>query len=262
MIPKVIHYCWFGGNPKPEIVKKCIASWEKFCPEWEIKEWNENNFDVMSVAYMKEAYEHKKWAFVSDVARLSIIYQHGGVYLDTDVELLDNIETWLDNKAFFVFENMRSVASGLGFGAVQNHVSIKKMLEYYDGKHFIINGKEQLFPCPAGNTQALREQYQEFRCNGQTQRFGDIIVLSPHDYELRAVHHGTALWIDGNKAEKKVYKNTKLKRFFRDYRKFEFIEKYFGERVHRIYTFIAYDFLEYGISYYGRRILHKKMKKD
>lgn len=77
-IPKVIHYCWFGKNEKPDIVKKCIASWKKYCSDWEIKEWNEDNFDVTSIPYMKEAYEAKKWAFVSDVARLLIIYQSGG----------------------------------------------------------------------------------------------------------------------------------------------------------------------------------------
>lgn len=77
MIPKVIHYCWFGGNEKPDIVKQCIESWRNFCPDWEIQEWNEKNFDVMSVPYMREAYEMKKWAFVSDIARLLIIYQQG-----------------------------------------------------------------------------------------------------------------------------------------------------------------------------------------
>lgn len=78
MIPKIIHYCWFGKNSKPEIVERCIASWKKYCPDWEIKEWNEDNFDVTSIPYMKEAYEAKKWAFVSDVARLLILYQSGG----------------------------------------------------------------------------------------------------------------------------------------------------------------------------------------
>lgn len=95
MIPKVIHYCWFGGKEKPELVKKCIDSWKKYCPDWEIYEWNETNFDISLVVYMKEAYEMKKWAFVSDVARLMIIYLNGGVYLDTDVELTGSIETWL-----------------------------------------------------------------------------------------------------------------------------------------------------------------------
>lgn len=78
MIPKVIHYCWFGRNPKTEIIEKCIASWRKYCPDWEIIEWNEDNYDVEKVPFVKEAYEAKKWAFVSDYARLDILYNHGG----------------------------------------------------------------------------------------------------------------------------------------------------------------------------------------
>ncbi len=78
MIPKVIHYCWFGGNPKSEIIKQCIESWKKYCPDYEIKEWNEENFDVNCIQYVKDAYEAKKWAFVSDYARLAIIYKMGG----------------------------------------------------------------------------------------------------------------------------------------------------------------------------------------
>ena len=87
-IPKVIHYCWFGGNPKSEIILKCISSWKKFCPEYQIVEWNEQNFDVNAIPFMRDAYRAKKWAFVSDVARLKILYEHGGIYMDTDVELL------------------------------------------------------------------------------------------------------------------------------------------------------------------------------
>ena len=78
MIPKIIHYCWFGRNPKPEIIEKCIASWKKYCPDWEIKEWNEDNYDVNKAPYVREAYEAKMWAFVSDYARLDIIFQNGG----------------------------------------------------------------------------------------------------------------------------------------------------------------------------------------
>ena len=82
MIPKIIHYCWFGGNPKPEIIQKCMASWKQYCPDWEIREWNEENFDVSAMPYTQEAYEAKKWAFVSDVARLHAVYECGGIYMD------------------------------------------------------------------------------------------------------------------------------------------------------------------------------------
>ena len=100
-IPKTIHYCWFGGNPLPELAQKCIASWEKFCPGYEIIEWNESNFDFSDCAYAMEAYEAKKWAFVSDYARFKILYENGGVYFDTDVEVIKPIDDIIEQGAFF-----------------------------------------------------------------------------------------------------------------------------------------------------------------
>ena len=85
MIPKVIHYCWFGRNPKPRLAEKCLASWRKYCPDYKIIEWNEDNFDIGSNLYVKQAYESKKWAFVTDVVRLQVLYTHGGIYMDTDI---------------------------------------------------------------------------------------------------------------------------------------------------------------------------------
>ena len=93
MIPKVIHYCWFGGNEMSELEKKCIESWKTQCPDYEIIRWDETNYDVTKNLYMQQAYAAKKWAFVSDYARLDILYQHGGIYLDTDVELLQSLNT-------------------------------------------------------------------------------------------------------------------------------------------------------------------------
>ena len=95
MIPKVIHYCWFGGNPLPELAQKCIASWKKYCPDYEIKEWNESNFDLNCCDYVREAYEAKKWAFVSDVARLYAMVHEGGIYMDTDVEVIAPLDSLL-----------------------------------------------------------------------------------------------------------------------------------------------------------------------
>ena len=97
MIPKVIHYCWFGGNPLPEEAKRCIESWKKYCPDYKIIEWNENNYDVNSNEYMKAAYKEKKWAFVSDYARIDVVYKCGGIYMDTDVELVKELDTFLNN---------------------------------------------------------------------------------------------------------------------------------------------------------------------
>ena len=101
MIPKIIHYCWFGGNPKPQILLNCIESWKKFCPDYEIIEWNESNFDVNFCAYSTRAYEAKKWAFVSDIARIKIIYDYGGIYLDTDVLLKNSLDNLLLYDAWF-----------------------------------------------------------------------------------------------------------------------------------------------------------------
>ena len=113
MIPKIIHYCWFGGNPLPESAKKCIASWRKFLPDYQIKEWNEDNFDVNSIPYTQEAYEAKKYAFVSDYARFWILYKYGGLYFDTDVEVIKSFKELLENEAFAAFETEKYIAPGL-----------------------------------------------------------------------------------------------------------------------------------------------------
>ena len=105
MIPRIIHYCWFGRGEKPEFAKKCIASWKKFCPDFEIREWNEDNCDCRTVPFMAEAYAAKKYAFVSDVIRLIVLEQYGGVYFDTDVEVLRDITPLLGDEGFIGFEN-------------------------------------------------------------------------------------------------------------------------------------------------------------
>lgn len=136
MIPKVIHYCWFGGKPLPELAQKCITSWKKCCPDYEIKQWNETNVDLSSFDYMREAYEEKAWGFVPDVARLQIIYEYGGIYLDTDVEILRSFDPLLCNGAFMGLEDGKYVALGLGFGAEKKHPLIKSLLDDYKGRHF------------------------------------------------------------------------------------------------------------------------------
>lgn len=159
MIPKVIHYCWFGRNPKPELINKCIESWKKFCPDYEIKEWNEDNFDIHQCPYVEEAYECKKWAFVSDCARLKIIYDNGGIYLDTDVELLDSLDNILKYDFFFAFEHEFRVNTGYGFGAKKMSPIVQEMLSFYLGKHFIVDGKTDLTVCTISNTDALMKEF-------------------------------------------------------------------------------------------------------
>ena len=137
-IPKVIHYCWFGGNPLPELAIKCIESWKKYCPDYEIKEWNENNFDINCCAYVKEAYEMKKWAFVSDVARLYALVNVGGVYMDTDVEVLKPLDNLLEYEAFSGFESETQIPTGL-MACTKGHGMFEEFLEEYNMIHFIRN---------------------------------------------------------------------------------------------------------------------------
>lgn len=132
MIPKTIHYCWFGRGELPELAKKCIASWEKHCPDFEIIQWNEDNFDVESKPYTRWCYEQKKYAFLSDYVRLSVIHRHGGVYFDTDVEVLRPLSKLMEYPAFFGFENEECINTGCGFGAEAGHPAVAAMLDQYD----------------------------------------------------------------------------------------------------------------------------------
>lgn len=148
-IPKVIHYCWFGGKPLPKSARDCIASWKKFCPDYQIVEWNESNFDVNELQYTKEAYENKMWAFISDYVRLKVIYDYGGIYMDTDVELIRPLDSFLNYPGFMGFENGTMVASGLGFGAVKGHPVVQALMNDYRGISF------DQTPCPNRNTACL-----------------------------------------------------------------------------------------------------------
>lgn len=147
MITKIIHYCWFGRNPLPESAQKCIASWRKFLPDYEIKEWNEDNFDVNMVPYTAEAYSAKKYAFVSDYARFWILYRYGGLYFDTDVEVIKPMEDIIERGPFMGIEveskdtgngpNVPMVAPGLALGAEPNMDIYNILIQYYSGLNFL-----------------------------------------------------------------------------------------------------------------------------
>ena len=143
MIPKTIHYCWFGGNPLPDFAIKCISSWKQFFPGYEIKQWNEDNFDVNIIQYTAEAYKEKKYAFVSDYARFWILYNYGGLYFDTDVEVVKPMDDIIARGSFMGIEmeaeagKFPLVNPGLGLGATKNHMFYKEMLNYYNYQHFI-----------------------------------------------------------------------------------------------------------------------------
>lgn len=131
-IPKILHYCWFGGKPKPPLAEKCIRSWRKFCPDFEIREWNESNFDLEQVpAYVRQAYEAGRWAFVTDYVRLRALTEVGGVYLDTDVEIVRPLEPFLKHEAFAGFEHLERVQTGV-LACRKGFPLFQEFLAYYD----------------------------------------------------------------------------------------------------------------------------------
>ena len=165
MIPKKIHYCWFGGNPLPESAKKCIASWRKFLPDFEIKEWNEDNFDVNIIPYTQQAYEAKKYAFVSDYARFWILYKYGGLYFDTDVEVIKPMDDIIERGPFMGIEvrakegEYPQVAPGLGLGVTPGHKLYQVLLEKYATLRFLNeDGSLNQKTIVKYNTEVLQEQ--------------------------------------------------------------------------------------------------------
>ena len=176
MIPKKIHYCWFGRGEKPKLAQKCIASWRKCCPDYEIIEWNEDNFDVNRNGYTRYCYANKKWAFLSDYVRLAVVLEHGGIYFDTDVELLKSPVPLMQHEAFFGFENEKNIATGLGFGAQAGHPVLEAMLAEYENLQPDDRGNYPMIVCPALNTKALMPF--GLRLDGKRQRLGNVEILS------------------------------------------------------------------------------------
>lgn len=204
MIPRIIHYCWFGKGVKPQLAEKCISSWRKYCPDYEIVEWNEDNFDVNMNGYTKSCYKDKKYAYLSDYARLLIIAEHGGLYFDTDVELVKSPNELLGNNAFFGFENEEYVATGLGFGSVPHGIAVEAMLAEYDS---LLDGMNGTIGCPRVNTKALVKL--GLVQNGLKQKVCDAViyptsVLNPYDSatgklnktnETISIHWYAATWM-------------------------------------------------------------------
>lgn len=176
MIPKKIHYCWFGRGELTVKAKKCIQSWKKYCPDYEIIEWNEDNFDVHQNEYTKKVYTEKKYAFLSDYARLKVVYEHGGVYLDVDVELVKSLDELLENDAFFGFETKEFINTGVGFGAKQGSTAVKTLLEEYNQ---LLDGTKDVIGCPKLNTEGLIKLGLER--NGQLQKLDECTVY-PAEY--------------------------------------------------------------------------------
>ena len=186
MIPKVIHYCWFGGNKLDKGAKKCIKSWKKYCPSFQIVQWNESNFDISATPkYVRDAYAAKKWAFVTDYVRLFVVNRQGGIYLDTDVELIKSLDFLLKYDAFFGFEDYSEkglffVSTGQGFGAKAGNELVQSMMRDYETLSFIKDdGTYNYTACPHTNTHVFAEY--GFNLNDKTQTINNVILMD-HSY--------------------------------------------------------------------------------
>ncbi|MGE9882934.1 glycosyltransferase family 32 protein [Blautia obeum] len=181
MIPKIIHYCWFGGNSKPMLARKCIKSWKKYCSDYDIIEWNENNFDIsVCPLYVRQAYAEKKWAFVTDYVRLKVVYEYGGIYLDTDVETVKSFDSLLDEHAFFGIEYGAYIATGLGFGAEKGASILWEIMKDYNDIPFILSdGLFDVTACPVRNSNIFIKN--GLKLDGSMQRICDCLIL-PTDY--------------------------------------------------------------------------------
>ncbi len=180
MIPKIIHYCWFGQGKMPELAQKCIASWHDHMPDWKYKLWNEDSFDVNSVLYTKEAYEARKFAFVSDYVRLWALYHEGGLYLDVDFEVYKSFDDLLGYSAIAGFEGSKHCPVMMGvIGSVSKGEWVTEQLGYYSNRHFVINEKMDLTTNVAFVTGKMLEQ--GFVSDGKEQDYKDLHVF-PVDY--------------------------------------------------------------------------------
>ena len=217
MIPKVVHYCWFGCRPKNELAIKCIESWKKFLPDYEIKEWNEDNFDVNMFLYAKEALENHKFAFITDVVRLYALYTEGGVYMDTDVEVLKTYDPFLHHHMFSGFENNGYVPTGM-MAAEKGSKWAKDLLNEYNDRKFVLeDGSFDL----RTNTEVITAYMlkQGLRLNNTYQDFPGLCTMYPSEYfcpkdhgtgkiyctkNSVCIHHFAGSWL-----EKSWWKETK-----------------------------------------------------
>lgn len=208
MIPKIIHYCWFGGKPLPALAEKCIASWKKFQPDFEIKRWDEHNFDVNSIAYTREAYAKRQFAFVSDYARFVILYKEGGIYFDTDVELLRPLAPVLASGPFMGDERPGCCNVGLGFGAEAGMPFLKEIIDFYGTLSFNEVSRQLSTNNVVSYVSSALRRYGYKDCNHKQQIAGFTIYPSeyfcPIDCRTKqkhmtihtySVHHYAESWV-------------------------------------------------------------------
>lgn len=257
MIPRRIHYCWFGGKPLPDDVKKYIASWRKYCSDYEIIEWNEQNFDINCNAYVKEAYEAKKWAFVTDYVRLYVLYHYGGIYMDTDVEVLRPLDNLLIYDAVSGYESKTSIPTGT-IAACRDNEWIAMLLSNYDNRHFILqDGSMDMTTNVRVITKLTVDKYG-LQLDGNTKCFGDNMILFPFDYlcaksyrtgkimktsNTYTIHHFKGSWLDENER-----KQTKVRRK---------IAPYVGETLSNYLGAVYYYYLTGGVLAVVKKIIKK-----
>lgn len=225
MIPKKIHYCWFGKGEKPKLVKDCIDSWKKNCHDYEIIEWNEDNFDININAYVKEAYECKKYAFVTDFVRLFVLKKYGGVYMDTDVEVIKSLDGFLKHHAFSSFENNDYIPTGI-MASEKNNKWICTLLEDYNNLHFIVNGKIDTTPNTIRITETTIKKFGLNPVSSFQELDNGIVTIYPYDYfcpkshitnEINitgntcTIHHFSGSWLSKEEIERKNLKNRCIK---------------------------------------------------
>jgi hypothetical protein len=226
MIPKIIHYCWFGGNALPEHAQKCIDSWKKYFPGYEIKEWNETNYDVHRIAYTDQAYHAKKYAFVSDYARFDILYNHGGIYFDTDVEIIKSFDGIIEKGGFMGFESADGAAAGLGIGCNAGLGIVYQIMQLYSTLHFVNSDGTYNLHTVVDYVTAILKQHGLISNNKLQQVDG--FTIYPTEYfapksaitgeliitrNTHSIHHYDASWI--TEREKPYYiMKRRLCRFF------------------------------------------------
>lgn len=262
-IPKVIHYCWFGRNPLPESAVKCIESWKKYLPDYEIREWNEDNFDVNAIPYTRQAYERKKYAFVSDYARFYILYRFGGVYFDTDVEVIRSFEPILERGAFMGCERDGggesgiAVNAGLGIAAAPGMALYREILARYEALHFINeDGSNNITTVVDHVTAVLKEQ--GLKDIPGIQMVADTVIY-PKEYfcpkvmdtddiftteNTYSIHHYDASWAE------------ELDR--RSGRRAVKLKKVFGEKLGGTINVVIYGWQKYGVIGSIRRAARRK----
>lgn len=263
MIPKIIHYCWFGGNPLPELAKKCINSWKEFFPDYKIKEWNENNYDISKIKYTMEAYNAKKYAFVSDYARFDILYQYGGVYFDTDVEVIKDMHYIIEKGAFIGIEkgDIPLVNAGLGIASPAENSIFKEILDSYKSESFIkSDGSYNLKTVVTRVSDILKNH--GFIEKDYNQNIDNITIYSsdyfcPKDFYTSkilitentcSIHHYDASWT--SIYQKKYYNK---KRILCNWGCFGKIILFF--------FFVEWQIKEKGIKYLSKKIINKIFHK-